>query len=60
MDRFDRLHNEAVEQTCDMIERERVERDSERAELARVAARPHRVVHEIPRRDSVNGYVYDV
>lgn len=39
-------------------EAERIERDIDRAESVRLASRPHRVIHELPRKDSVNGYVF--
>lgn len=40
----------------DIAERERVERDEERNALERAARRPHRVIHELPRKCDANGY----
>jgi DNA-binding NarL/FixJ family response regulator len=52
------LTRRLMAQLASTIEDQRIERDVEGAKLERLARPPHPVVHELPRRDSDNGYVY--
>ena len=52
------LTRRLMAQLASTIERQPVEGDVERDSLERLARPPHPVVHELPRRDSDNGYVY--
>jgi hypothetical protein len=42
--------------TC---EREYIARDTKQRDAHGSAPRPHRIVHEIPRKHTINGYAFD-
>ena len=44
-----------VTPTC---ERELIEHETGQSDLHRLTPRPHRVVHELPRKHTINGYAY--
>ena len=46
-----------VTPTC---ERERIEHETGQNELHLLTRRPHRIVHELRRKHTINGYAYDV
>lgn len=58
--RHDVLRDECIVASCESLEAEQIIRERERADIARVAARPYRVIHEIPRKHTTNGYAFDV
>ncbi len=39
-------------------ERERIEHETGKSDLHRFTPRPHRIVHELPRKHTINGYAY--
>jgi hypothetical protein len=53
------LHDVRDKRPTPRCGREHIERDTERRELRRVTSRPHRIVYEIPRKHTLNGYAYD-
>lgn len=57
--RHDALRDENIVQTCEQIEAEHIIRDRDQAEITRLASRPYRVIHELPRKHTTNGYAFD-
>jgi hypothetical protein len=45
---------------CEPATRDDIDRDIERSCSHRLTSSPHRTVHEIPRRHTINGYAFDV
>lgn len=59
-DRHDALRDERIVETCESLEAESIIRQRDNADYARLAARPYRVIHELPRKHTTNGYAFDV
>jgi hypothetical protein len=51
--------NKNLTPACGLVDCKHIGRDTERSDLHRLGSRPHRIVHEIPRHHTINGYVFD-